>query len=242
MHFLKFGSSKKYLVFLHGWGSDLNSFLWLKSYFENDYSLIFLDFDGFGKTGDPKEALSVFDYVQKLKKLLDSFDDIEELVFIAHSFGGRVAIKFLFFYQSDYKKTSLCLIDSAGIKPRRNLIYWFRVSRYKKLKSKKNKTQKDLEKLNSFGSSDYRLLSPVMKQTFVNVVNEDLSRFAKFLNCRTLIVWGEKDTETKTYMAKKLNRLIKGSNLVFLKNAGHFSFIENKQEFIIILDSFLKNL
>ena len=216
--------------------------MWLKNYFESEYSLVFLDFDGFGKTSEPKSPFSVFDYVQKLKNLLDEFDDIEELVFIAHSFGGRVAIKFLFFYQSDYKKVSLCLVDSAGIKPRRNLIYWFNVFRYKKLKNKKNKTSKDLEKLNSFGSSDYRQLSNVMKQTFVNVVNEDLSRFAKFIRCRTIIIWGEKDSETKPYMAKKLNRLIKGSNLIFLKNTGHFSFIENKQEFIIILDSFLKNL
>lgn len=242
MHFLKFGNSKKYIVFLHGWGSDLNSFSWLKEYFENDYSLIFLDFDGFGKSDEPKESMSVFDYVQNLKSLLDNFDDIEELVFVAHSFGGRVAIKFLFFYQFNYKKVSLCLIDSAGIKPRRNLIYYLRVLKYKKLKSKKNKSVKDLEKLNKFGSSDYRVLSNVMKQTFVNVVNEDLSRFARFLKCKTLIVWGEKDRETKPYMAKRLNCLIKDSKLVFLKNAGHFSFIENKQEFIIILDSFLKNL
>ena len=56
---------------MHGWGSDLNSFWWLKEYFENDYSLIFLDFDGFGKSGEPKESMSVFDYVQKLKSLLD---------------------------------------------------------------------------------------------------------------------------------------------------------------------------
>lgn len=242
MNYLKFGSSKRYIVFLHGWGADLNSFLWLKEYYENDYSLIFLDFDGFGKTGEPEVALSVFDYVQKLKFLLDSFDDVEELVFVAHSFGGRVAIKFLFFYQFSYSKVSLCLVDSAGIKPKRNFLYQVRVFRYKKLKNKKNKTLKDLEKLNRYGSKDYRCLSNVMKQTFVNVVNEDLSRFAGFLKCKTLIVWGENDKETKPFMAKKLNRLIKGSKLFFLKNAGHFSFIENKQEFIIVLDSFLKNL
>ena len=242
MHFLKFGSSKKYIVFLHGWGSDLNSFLWLKNYFVDDYSLVFLDFAGFGKTGEPEKPLLVIDYVNDLKCLLDKFDDIDELVFVAHSFGGRVAIKFLFFHQSLYKKASLCLIDSAGIKPRRNLKYYLQVFRYKKLKEKKNKSLKDLEKLNQFGSSDYKSLSSVMKQTFVNVVNEDLSKFAKFLKCKAIIVWGEKDKETKPFMAKKLHRLIGGSRLVFLKNVGHFSFIENKQEFIIILDSFLKNL
>ena len=98
MHYLKFGNSKRFIVFLHGWGADLNSFLWLKDYFANEYSLIFLDFDGFGKTGEPKEALNLFDYVLNLKKLLDNFD-IEEICFVAHSFGGRVAIKYLFYFQ-----------------------------------------------------------------------------------------------------------------------------------------------
>lgn len=241
MYFLKFGKQKKFIVFLHGWGSDLNSFLWLKDYFLDDYSMIFLDFDGFGKTGEPKRSMNLSDYVQKLKSLLDGFG-IEELILVAHSFGGRVAIKYLFNYQYDYKKTSLCLIDSAGIVPRRNLRYKFRVWRYKKLKNKKDKSSKEIEKLSKFGSDDYKALSSTMKQTFVNVVNEDLSKYAKFLKCRTIIVWGTKDKDTKPYMAKKLHRLIQNSKLIFLKDVGHFSFIEKKQEFIIILDSFLKNL
>ena len=134
------------------------------------------------------------------------------------------------------------MVDSAGIKPKRSLNYYLKVSKYKKLKSKQNKTQKDLERLRKFGSDDYKVLSDIMKQTFINVVNEDLSRCAKFLKCKTLIVWGAKDKETKPFMARKLNKLIIGSKLIFLKDAGHFSFIEKKQEFIIILDSFLKNL
>ena len=241
MNYLKFGSSKKFVVFLHGWGADLNSFLWLKDFLIDDYSILFLDFCGFGKTPEPEKSYSVSDYVFDLKKLLNKFD-IEELVFIAHSFGGRVAIKFLFYYQFDYKKVSLCLVDSAGVLPRRTLKYRLRVSRYKKLKKKAEKNFWLKEKLEKFGSNDYKVLSPVMKQTFIKVVNEDLSKFAKFLKCKTLIVWGRKDTETKPYMARKLKRLIKGSKLVFIKNSGHFCFLEKKEEFVIILDTFLKNL
>jgi pimeloyl-ACP methyl ester carboxylesterase len=73
-------------------------------------------------------------------------------------------------------------------------------------------------------------------------VNEDLSKFAKFIKCKTLIVWGERDFETKLYMARKLKRLIKNSKLIIIKGAGHFSFLEKKDEFAIILDTFLKNL
>lgn len=241
MNYLKFGSSKNFIVFLHGWGADLNSFLWLKDYFADDYSLLFVDFDGFGKSPEPKNSMCVSDYVKNLKQLLDEFE-IEKLTFVAHSFGGRVAIKFLFLYQNDYEKTSLCLVDSAGILPRRNLIYNLKVARFKRLKKlAENKPELKI-KLEKFGSNDYKILSPVMKQTFVKVVNEDLSKFAKFIDCKTIIVWGTKDKETKPYMARKLKRLIKNSEIVFLKGTGHFSFLEKKEEFVIILDTFLKNL
>ena len=80
-----------------------------------------------------------------------------------------------------------------------------------------------------------------MKQTFVNVVNEDLSIFASKIICETLIVWGEKDKETKLWMARKLNRLIKGSKLKIIDGAGHFCFLDDMQEFLIILDTFIKN-
>lgn len=241
MNFLKFGNSKNYIVFLHGWGADLNSFLWIKDFFVDDYSLVFVDFEGFGKSPAPERAMSVSDYVLSLKKLLDNFE-IENLVFVAHSFGGRVAIKFSFFYQNFYKSLSLCLVDSAGILPRRNLAYKLKVRSFKRLKKRAESNPKLKEKLLNFGSSDYRKLNDVMKQTFVKVVNEDLSKYAMFLNCKTVIVWGEKDRETKPYMARKLKKLIKNSNLIFLKGVGHFSFLEKKEEFVIILDTFLKNL
>ena len=241
MHYLKFGSSKKYLVFLHGWGADLNSFLWLKDFFVDEYSLIFLDFYGFGKTGEPCSPFSLSDYVENLKLFLNKFE-IEELVLIGHSFGGRVAIKFLFNYQFEYSKVSLCLIDSAGILPKRNLIYKLKVSRFKRLKVKAENNPKLKSRLEKFGSRDDKELSDVMKQTFIKIVNEDLSKFAKFLRCKTLIVWGSKDVETKPFMARKLNKLIDGSKLVFLNNCGHFCFLEKKEEFVIILDTFLKNL
>ena len=134
------------------------------------------------------------------------------------------------------------MIDSAGILPKRNLCYRFRVFRYKRLKIKAKNNFRIKDKLSKFGSIDYKLLSPIMKHTFINVVNEDLTKFAKYIKSKTLIIWGDKDRETKPYMARRFNMLIKNSKLVFFKNSGHFSFLENKEEFAIILDTFLKNL
>ena len=98
------------------------------------------------------------------------------------------------------------------------------------------------ERLKRFGSEDYRVLNDVMKQTFVNVVNEDLTNYAKFISCKTLIGWGDKDKDTKPYMGRKFKKYIMGSRLIFLKNVGHFAFVEKKEEFAYVLDRFLKSL
>ena len=135
MFYKRFGESKKFIVFLHGWGASHNDFLWIKDNFEEDFSLLFLDFSGFGYSKEVVRALTISDYVNQLKSLLDNFE-IEELIFVAHSFGGRVAIKFLFYFQSFYKKVSLCLVDSAGILPKRGILYKWKVYRYKRLKKK----------------------------------------------------------------------------------------------------------
>ena len=241
MFYKRFGISKKFLVFLHGWGSDGNAFSFLREMFEDEYSLIFLDFAGFGKSVEPNQPMTINDYVGELKYLLDQFE-IESLNIVAHSFGGRVAIKFLFYYQYQFKDVSLCLIDSAGIKPRRGLIYRFKVWRYKRLKRKCVLHPKLKERLNKFGSQDYKALDGIMKQTFINVVNEDLTKYAKFIKCKTLIVWGDRDKETKPYMARKFKKYIKNSKLVIFKRAGHFSFVEKKEEFAYVLDRFFKSL
>lgn len=241
MNYLKVGTSKKMIVFLHGWGADMNSFLWLKDLFFEEWSMLFVDFAGFGKTKEPDRPFFVRDYVFELKELIDKFD-ANEVVLLGHSFGGRVAIKFSFLFESCYKKLSLVLVDSAGILPRRSLAYYLKVKKYKRLKAKAAQNEKYKTKLEKFGSSDYKKLSPLMKQTFVNVVNEDLSFDAKFIKAKSIIFWGDKDTETKPYMARRLNCLIKNSKLYFLKDAGHFSFLEKKEEFVIILDTFLKNI
>ncbi len=217
----------------------MNSFLFAKNYF-GDYTKLFIDFAGFGKSPEPVAPYSVSDYVKELKELLNNFE-IEELVLVGHSFGGRVAVKFAFLHQCDYEKLKLCLVDAAGINPRLSLVKKWKIFRYKRLKQKAQKNSKLNEKLAKFGSNDYKVLSSVMKRTFVKVVNEDLSKFAARLVCDTIIIWGNQDKETKLYMAKRYNKLIKDSKLFVLKGAGHFSFLEQTQEFLIILDTFLKN-
>ncbi len=239
MKYIRVGNSDKFIFFLHGWGADKSSFLWVKNYLEN-FSLVFVDFSGFGESEKPEKPFFVKDYVEELYELIKMLN-AKDIVLVGHSFGGRVAIKFAFLHQMEFEGFKICLVDAAGIKPRRGLSYYFKIHRYKRLKKLAEKNDKFKAKLKECGSSDYKVLCNVMKRTFVNVVNEDLSCNAKYIKCKTLIVWGDNDLDTKLYMAKKLNKLIKNSYLHIIKGAGHYSFLDNPSEFLILLDTFVKN-
>ena len=87
------------------------------------------------------------------------------------------------------------------------------------------------EKLIKYYSSDYRALDGVMRESFKKIVGEYLDGEINKIKNPTLIIFGEKDSETPVYMAKRLNRGINDSKMVIIKDAGHFAFIDNPVKF-----------
>ena len=94
---------------------------------------------------------------------------MKNVILVCHSFGGRVGIKLAVKY--GYLINKLILIDSAGIKPRRGLKYYFSIYKHKLLNLLKIK--------HVAGSEDYKKLNETMRGTFKNVINEDLCPILK---------------------------------------------------------------
>ena len=227
----------KFVFFLHGWGGDKNSFSFVKNHIAKDCSMVFVSFSGFGLSPPPERPFYVYDYAVELKDLVDKLAKNKKICFVAHSFGARVISKFNSLYPEIVEK--IIIVDGAGLRPRRKIGYYFKVFRYKWLKKQVNKGLRSPEILKKFGSSDYQNSFGVMKKTFVNVVNENLEKCYKLITCDTLLFWGECDKETPIYMAKKLNKVIKNSELFILKKAGHFSYLNEPEVFIYKLNHFL---
>jgi hypothetical protein len=104
-----------------------------------------------------------------------------------------------------------------------------------------SKTPELLEKLRvKFGSADYVAASPMMRQCLVKVVNEDLTHLLPGIKAPTLLVWGENDTATPLSDAKKMEAEIPDAGLAIIKNAGHFSFVEQPVIFGSIMASFFE--
>ena len=122
------GEGKETVLFLHGWGANLNSFLFCENALKNNYKLLLVDFPGFGESEKLNNVFSVFDYALEIFKLLTKLE-INNVNIVCHSFGGRVAILLSTIF--NLKVNKLVLIDAAGIKPRFNLKTKLKIFNYK---------------------------------------------------------------------------------------------------------------
>ncbi len=217
-------------MLLHGYMSNKESFLKQINFLKNFRRVIAIDITGFGASKKLERAYSLDDYVFDVLSVINELNLLEYDV-LAHSFGGRIAIKLA---NIDNRLDKLILTGSAGLKPRRTLKYYFKVYSYKLLKKLfKNKQFKN------FGSNEYKMLNGIEKQSYVKIVNEFLEDSASKIKNKTLIIFGSDDTETPIYMAKRFNKKITNSLLYVIKGAGHFCFIEKPYEFNAIMVEFL---
>ena len=219
------------VLLLHGWGSSLEPYRQLMNLLAKKYFVIALDMPGFGKTAEPPRPFDVDDYVDFVLAFLEQFS-LSRLSLVGHSFGGRVIIKMVN-RALPFQVDKIVLIDSAGIKPQKSKKKSWKQMCYKV--GKWFATRKliaklfpgFLEKLRvTFGSADYAAASPMMRQCLVKVVNEDLTHLLPGIQAPTLLVWGENDTATPLSDAKLMEANIPNAGLAVIKQAGHFSFVE----------------
>ena len=228
IYYETYGDNKKSILILPGWGNTRETFHHIINNFKNNYKIYILDYPALGKSPIPKKTLTIYDYTELIIEFMKKLN-IKNPIIIAHSFGGRITTLLSGYYKIPIKK--LILIDIAGIKPKLTLKRYIKEKTYKTLKKlikllpKKvhKKTQEKLFKF--FASSDYNNLPIQMRETFKNIVNEDLKKYLKKINNETLILWGEIDKDTPLKDAYKIKKEIKNSALIILKNATHYSYL-----------------
>ena len=221
-------------MFLHGWGGSIDSYRGIANVLSQKYRCILVDFAGFGETKEPELPYTLSDYTKDLDTLLDELN-IKRCFFVAHSFGGRVALDYSSRSNMSAILDGMVLCDVAGMKPRRSIRYYTRVVRYK------IKKRLGLD-VSNMGSSDYRQLSTVMRGTFVNIVNEHLEDRLHNIHTPTLLIWGDKDMDTPMYQAYRLKKGIEDSALIVFPNRGHFAYLEEGGRVVKIIDSFVEGM
>ena len=227
--FIQKGNGKD-LLFLHGYLSSKEAFTRQIAYFSRFFRVTAIDFIGFGKSEKLFQPFSVGDYAEWLKGVLKTLD-VKNPNVVAHSFGCRVAIKLASEDPTIFNK--MVLTGPAGVILNRGFSYHCKVKAYRIMKRIAPTFAQ-----RSFGSAEYRSLSPIMQESYKKIVNEDLRSCAARVENPVLIVEGTQDKTTPLKEAEAYLQVLKNGKMKMIEG-GHFAFVENPVRFNLIVEEFL---
>lgn len=229
INYIQYGEGPDILL-LHGWGQNIDMMKPLGDNFSDKYRITILDLPGFGNSSEPPTSWNMTNYSDMLEEFVARVG-INKPIVIGHSFGGRLAIRF----SANNPIEKLVLFGAPCIRLQEKLPLSVRIL----------KTIKKLPLMNEFGeymkqyigSRDYKAASPIMRQTLVDVVNEDLSSYAKKIEEPALLIWGQNDTEAPVSDARELERIMIDGALIVLPGT-HYAYLENLGRVVEIIKNF----
>ena len=232
VHYIRYGNSTgKSLVFLHGWGQNIEMMKKVGDNF-SDCDVIIIDFPGHGLSEEPKEVLTLYDITDMVHSLLEELK-VKNPVLIGHSFGGKIAL----IYASIYNIDKLVLFGSPfKIKKNPDSLKVRFLKGVKRLPG--------MGKISEFakkhmGSTDYRNASPIMREILVKHVNEDITELVKKIKCPTIIIWGDRDEAVSLSDAYELSDYIKDSAVIVYDGCTHYAYLERLNQTVNIISNFI---
>ena len=243
IHYEQIGDRGPCVLFLHGWGCSIRHFEPIMQAMADGYRLYAIDFPAHGQSGRPPVPWGVDDFARLTEAFIQE-RGIAPCDIVAHSFGGRVTI--MLSAEDNALFDKLIMIDAAGVRPRRTIKYYVKTWAYKLAKKLArigfiDRVFRMSERQKNAGSADYRALkTDVMRKTFVNVVNQDLTPLLGGIKNDTLLIWGDKDTATPLEYAKLMEKKMPNAGLAVLEGAGHFSYAEKYPQFCAVMKAYLK--
>ena len=219
VNYIQYGKGDKNIVLLHGWGQNIEMMDPIGKRLEKIATITIIDLPGHGNSAEPKDEITIYDYCEVVKELLDKLK-IKKPILIGHSFGGRISI----IYASKYDTEKLILLGAPCIRKEQKLSTKVKILKGLKKVPGLNKFEGFAKK--HIGSRDYKNASVVMRKILVNTVNEDLTPCAEKIKCPTLLIWGDNDTEAPLEEAQELEKIINDAGLVVYEGGTHYTYLE----------------
>jgi len=237
VNYISFGEGPETAVILQGWGTNAALYRDLAAHLGQRMRVYVPELPGFGETPEPPEAWGAEEYAAFTLELLEALG-IRETHLIGHSNGGRIMLV-LASQPRSVKLGKLVFLDAAGVLPKKSVKKKLRGLVYKVGKALLSPFPKALEAWRQrHGSADYRAASPRMRQTLVKLVNRDLTGLMPSIPNPSLLIWGEKDSDTPLWMGKVFEERIPDAGLVTVPGAGHYAYLEQPRFVYRVLDSF----
>lgn len=238
------------LIILHGWGASKKIMQPLGRMLAFHHDCYVIDLAGFGESSEPPLAWKIDDYADSIQAWVEHIG-LLKFDILAHSFGGRITLKLLTRPWSKEHVQNVLITGGAGMKPRRSAIFYAKKYVAKILKAPFNllpepfKSQgldwlRTTSTWKSLGSSEYAVLSGVMRETFVHSVTEYLEPTLPKISHSVLLLWGENDDATPLYQAQRMEKGLAEGALVVMEGCGHYAFLDKPKQFVAIAEAYLK--
>ncbi len=238
---------KSTIVILHGWGLSGEKFVPLAAELKKRGYQVFLpDFPGFGATKIPDHPLYLEDYARFLDQYLRE-NKIVQPVLIGHSFGGRVSLK----YEQMYPKSVRALILSGTpgfthINSKKLLSFillakiggaFWSLPPFSLFKGTVQRWYYYL-----VGAREFYRAEGSMRQTFKNIVAEELTSIMESVSIPCALIWGENDTIVPIRVAEKMKSTISHAQLSIIPHTDHGVPFRQPSIFTDCVEKFFKTL
>ncbi len=222
------------IIILHGWGLSGQTFAPLVRAFHNrGYSAWAPDLPGFGKSALPKRPLHLADYADFLHDYIHK-KTIQRPILVGHSFGGRVALKYAALHPDGVR--ALILTGTPGFTPvaRSKRVIFIGIAKIGNVICSIYPLSLMRDAIRRWyycivGAREFYRAQGTMRETFKNIVKEELVVSMKENRAPTLLLWGERDAITPVSIAKKMKDVMPHASLQAVPDVGHgFPFTHAK--------------
>ena len=191
---------------------------------------------GLGEAHHLQEPWNLAKYAALLREFTERRANGKKVVFVAHSFGGRVLLQMLS-QQSKvvWIQRIICMGIPLARKQRAGHTYIAPILKAAKITTQllPKATQRNIREwwCDVVGAEDYAALeSEAMKKTFQNIINADMQYLAQSLrNYNTVFIWGTDDTATPIADAEKTAQEV-GATMHRIEGGDHFPFLGDTEE------------
>lgn len=234
----------KTLVIVPGWGGSYETWAGFIALARERFEVVCIDLPGFGGVPAPETVWGVTDYANYLaQKIRELGKPANEVVLLAHSFGGQVSVRMLGEGASGVGRVVFTAPAVFRRKPGIKQIVFGRIAKIGKvffslpgLSRFERVSKKVLYRMAD--SPDYNNTSGMMRQIFQTVTREDVSDLLSHISIPTLIVWGARDRYVPVDDGRKMTEKIPGARLEIIPDATHGIHLSHTQKLLDLVTEF----
>lgn len=236
---------KSPIVILHGWGLSGKTFTPLADALKKRGHRVFApDMPGFGEAAQPEKPLTLADYARFLDGFLRKMK-IEHPILVGHSFGGRVSLKYNELHPKNVRAFVLSGTPGFTPIPKKKLLLFIALAKVGKFLFSippLSLLQDAVRRWYYYvvGAKEFFRAEGAMRETFKNIVKEDLVTAMEAVDIPTLLLWGEYDIIVPVAIAQRMRQVIAGSELVVIPEADHGVPFKQPEVFTSYIERFLK--